>query len=108
MLPAFHRGVWKKNKKACCFNKQNVKKANSNSHVLKTKFHKLQSLHSVYRHICTDGFNDEEKVGCAFSTNNFSKTLRPPDSVAIFTVQIKAVEVALEFYKTPPINKYVI
>ena len=41
---------------------------------LKTKFHELQSRFSDYQHISTDGSKDEEKDGCAFTTNNFSKT----------------------------------
>ena len=48
------------------------------------------------------------KVGCAFTTNNFSKPLRLPDGASSFTTEIKVFEQALEFIKTYPDNKFII
>ena len=90
------------------FDLHNGNKSKSNPHVLKTKFHELQARYSDYQHIYTDGSKDEEKFGCAFTTNNFSKTLRLPNGSSIFTAEIKAVELALEFIKTNPDNKFII
>ena len=78
------------------FNIHNGNKSNSNPHILKAKFHELQSRYSDYQHIYTDGSKDEVGVGCAFTINNFSKSLRLRYG-ALFTAKIKAVELALEF-----------
>ena len=88
------------------FDLHNGNKSKSNPHVFKTKFDELQTRYSDYQHIYTDGSKDEEKVGCAFTTNNFSKTLRLPDGASIFPAEIKAVVLALEFIKTNPDNKF--
>ena len=98
---------WCLKKPTVIFDLHNGNKSKSNPHVLKAKFHELQARYSDYQHIYTDGSKDEEKVGCAFTTNNFSKTLRLPDGASIFTAEIKAVELALEFIKTNPDNKFI-
>ena len=41
------------------------KKSESNPHILKQIFHKLQSYYSDHEHIYPDGSKNEEKVGCA-------------------------------------------
>ena len=95
---------WCLKKPTDIFDLHNGNKSKSNPHVLKTRFHELQFRYSDYQHIYTDGSKDEHKVDCAFATNNFSKTLRLPDGASIFTAEIKAVELALEFIKTKPDN----
>ena len=99
---------WCLKKPTVIFDLHNGNKSKSNPHFLKTKIHELQARYSDYHHIYTDGSKDKDKVGCAFTTNYFSKTLRLPDGASIFTAEIKAVKLALEFFKTNPDNKFII
>ena len=99
---------WCLKKPTVIFDLHNGNKSKSNPPVSETKFHELQSRYSDYQHIYTVGSIDEEKVGCAFTTNYFSKTLQLPDGASIFTTEIKAVELASELIKTNPDNKFII
>ena len=90
-------------------NKPKGKKSESNPHLLKEKFHELQSNYSDYEHIFTDGSKEETKVGCAAATYNDCKQMRIPDGSSVFTAEAKAIDLALDFVKNcNNTNKFVI
>ena len=60
-----------------------------------------------YKHIYTDGFKDNMKVGCAVICNNLSETMRIPDGFSIFTAE--AIDLALDLIADcETYNKFVI
>ena len=76
------------------------KKSESNPHLLKQNFHDLQSFYSDHEHICTDGSEDGEKVGCAAAKYDDCKQIRIPDGSSVFTAEAKAIDLALDFVNT--------
>ena len=62
-----------------------LEKSESNPHILKDDFRKLQSLYKNCQQIYTDGSKEESKVGCAVISDNHSNMQRIPDDSSIFT-----------------------
>ena len=72
------------------------KKSESNPHLLKQNFHKLQSYYSNHEHIYTDVSKDKEKVGCAVVKYDDCTKMRIPDGSSVFTAEAKAIDLALD------------
>ena len=84
-------------------------KSESNPHILKDDFRRLQSRYKNYQHIYTDGSKEDSKVGCAVISGNHSNMQRIPDDSSIFTAEAKAVDQALDFIRTCETNnKFII
>ena len=75
------------------------KKSESNPHILKDDFSRLQSRYKNYQQIYTDGSKEDSKVGCAVISGNPSNMQRISDDSSVFTAEAKAVDLALVFYK---------
>ena len=75
-------------------------KSESNPHILKEDFRKLQSHYKNYQQIYTDGSKEDSKVGYAVLSDNHSNMQRIPDDSSIFTAEAKAVDLALDFIST--------
>ena len=85
------------------------KKSESNPHILKDDFRKMQSRYKNYQQINTDGSKEDSKVGCAVISDNHSNMQRIPDDSSIFTVEAKAIDLALDFISTCDANnKFII
>ena len=85
------------------------KKSESNSHILKDDFRKLQSRYKNYQQIYTDGSKEDSKVGRAVISDNHSDMQRIPDDSLFFTAEAKAIDLALDFISTCDANnKFVI
>ena len=79
------------------------KKSESNPHILKDNFRKMQSSYKNYQQIYTDGSKEDSKVGCAVISDNHSNMQRIPDDSSIFTAK------ALDFISTCDANnKFII
>ena len=76
------------------------KKSESNPHILKDDFRKLQSRYKNYQQIYTDVSREDSKVGCAVISENRSNMQHIPDDSSIFTAEAKAVDLALDFIST--------
>ena len=72
-------------------------KSESNPHILKDGFRRLQSRYKNYQEVYTDGSKEDSKVGCAVISNTHSNMQRIPDDSSIFTAEAKAVDLALDF-----------
>ena len=55
------------------FDLHSWKKSESNPHILKADFRKLQSRYKNYQQIYTDRSKEDSKVGCAVKSDNHSK-----------------------------------
>ena len=82
------------------FDLHSEKKSESNPHILKDDFRKMQSRYKNYQQIYTDGSKEDSKVGCAVISDNHSNMQRIPDDSSIFTAEAKAIDIALDL--SPP------
>ena len=64
------------------------KKSESNPHILKDDFRKMQSRYKNYQQIYTDG----SKVGSSVISDNHRNMQRIPDDSSIFTAEAKAID----------------
>ena len=91
------------------FDLHSGKKSESNPHILKDDFRKMQSRYKNYQQIYTDGSKEDSKVGCAVISDNHSNMQRIPDDSSIFTAEDKAIDLALDFISTcDASNKFII
>ena len=91
------------------FDLHSGKKSESNPHILKDDFRRLQSRYKNYQQVYTDGSKEDSKVGCAVISDNHSNMQRIPDDSSIFTAEAKAVNLALDFNSTCDANnKFII
>ena len=75
-------------------------KSESNPHILKDDFRRLQSRYKNYQQVYTNGSKEDSKVGCAVISDNHSNMQRIPVDSSIFTAEAKAVDLALDFIRT--------
>ena len=71
------------------FDLHSGKKSESNPHILKDDFRRLQSRYKNYQQVYTDGSKEDSKVGCAVIPGNHSNMQRIPDYSSIFTAEAK-------------------
>ena len=91
------------------FDLHSGKKSESNPHILKNDFRKMQSRYKNYQQIYTDGSKEDSKVGCAVISDNHSNMQRIPDDSSIFTAEAKAIDLALDFISSCDANnKFII
>ena len=91
------------------FDLHSGKKSESNPHILKDDFRKLQSSYENYQQIYTDESKEDSKVGCAVISGNHCNMQCIPDDPSIFTTDAKAVDLALDFIRTCDTNnKFII
>ena len=91
------------------FHLHSGKKSESNPHMLKDDFRRLQSRYKNYQQVYTDGSKEDSKVGCAIISGNHSNMTRLPDCSSVFTAEAKAVDLYLDFIRTCDTNsKFII
>ena len=84
-------------------------KSESNPHILKDDFRRLQSRYKNYQQVYTNESKEDSKVGCAVISKNHSNMQRLPDDSSIFTAEAKVVDLALDFISTCDANnKFII
>ena len=86
------------------FNLHSGKKSESNPHILKDDFRMLQTLYKKYQQVYTDGSKEDSKVGCAVISDNHSNMQRILNGSSTFTVEAKAVDPALDFFRISDTN----
>ena len=65
------------------FDLHSRKNSESNPHILKDDFRKIQSRYKNYQQIYTDGSKEDSKVGCAVISDNHNNMQRIPDDSSI-------------------------
>ena len=58
--------------------------------------------------IYTDGSKQDENVACAVISPNFTDSKRLPDNSSIFTVEAKAIDIALYHIRVQPEKQFII
>ena len=86
------------------FDLHSGKKSESNPHIFKDDFRKMQSRYKNYQQIHTDGSKEDSKVCCAVISDNHNNVQRIPDDSSIFTAEAKAIDLALDFISTCDAN----
>ena len=86
------------------FDLHSGKKSESNPHIFKDYFRRLQSCYKNYQHIYTDESKEDLKVGCAVISGNHCNMQCIPEDSSIFTAEAKAVDLALDFIRTCDTN----
>ena len=91
------------------FDLHSGKKSESNPHILKDDFGKMQSRYRGCRQVCTGGSKEDSRVGCAVVSGSHGDVQRIPDDSSIFTAEAKAIDLALDFISTcDTYNKFVV
>ena len=86
-----------------------MEKSESNPHILKNDFRRLQSRYKNYQPVYTDGSKEDSKVGCAVISGNHSHMQHIPGESSIYTAEAKAADLALDFIRTCHTNnKFII
>ena len=76
------------------------KKSSTDPLIFKTKFNEIKDRYSRYPNfefIYTDGSKDAGRVAAAAVADQETKTCRLPDQSSIFTAELKAIELALDY-----------
>ena len=73
------------------FDLHSGKKSESNPHMLKDDFRKMQSRYKNCQQIYTDGSKEGSKIGCAVISDNHSNMQRIPDHSSIFTAEVQLI-----------------
>ena len=84
--------VWCVKQPEILFNLHSGKKSDSNPHILKDDFRRMQICFKNYQQVYTDGSNEDSKVGCTVISGNHSSMQSIPNVSSIFTAEAKAVE----------------
>ena len=91
------------------FDLHSGKTSESNPHMLKDDFRRLQSRYKNYQQVYTYGSKEDSKVGCAVTSGNHSNMQRIPDDSSIFAAEAKAVDLASDVIRTCDTNnKFII
>ena len=73
------------------FDLHSGKNSESNPHISKDDFRKMQSRYKNYQQIYTDGSKEDSECGCAVKSDNHSNIQRIPDDSSIFTAEANAI-----------------
>ena len=84
------------------------KKETTDSSIFRTKFQELSSKYPDFQHIYTDGSKDGPNVASACVSRNHTRKCRLPDNASIFTAEIQAINMALDYIKDANLSKVLI
>ena len=73
------------------FDLRSRKQSESNSHILKDYFRRLQNRYKNYQQVYTDESKEYSKDGCAVISSNHINMQRIPVDSSMFTAEAKAV-----------------
>ena len=84
------------------------KKADTNPLVYKSLFLEMCEAYSNFVQLFTDGSKDGEKVSCAVVTPSFTYSQRLPGELSIFSAELHAIRVAVDFCEMSDKEDFVI
>ena len=84
------------------------KKSEVESHIFKNEFLEINSKYKHNLSIYTDSSKQDKKVACAVISPNFTDNIRLPDNSSIFTVEAKAVDIALYHIRDQSEKQFII
>ena len=84
------------------------KKETTDSYIFRTKFQELSSQYPDFQHIYTDGSKDGSNVASACVSRTHTRKYRLPDNASIFTAEIQAINMALDYINDDNLSKVLI
>ena len=84
------------------------KKETTDSSIFRTKFQELPSEYPDFQHKYTDGSKDGPNVASTCVSQNHTRKCRLPDNASIFTAEIQAINMALDYIKDANVSKVLI
>ena len=78
------------------------------SHIFKNEFLEIKSNYKHYLSISTDGSKQDEKVACSVTSPDFTDSIRLLDNSSIFTVEAKAIDIALYHIRNQSEKQFII
>ena len=84
------------------------KKETTDSSIFRAKFQELSSQYPDFQHIYTDGPKDGPNVASACVSRTHNRKCLLPDNASIFTAEIQAINMALDYIKDANLSKVVI
>ena len=85
-----------------------VKKVDTNPLVFQGLFNDVQDKKIDHQFLYTDGSKDDHKVGCAVVSNFNIVKRRLPGQASIYTAELCAIQLALDFVNNSNEDKYII
>ena len=76
--------------------------------IFRAKFQELSSQYPDFQHIYTDGSKDRPKVASACVSRTHTRKCRLPDNASMFTAEIQAISMALDYKKDANLSKIII
>ena len=84
------------------------KKETTDSSIFRAKFQEFSSQYPDFQHIYTDGSKDGSNVASACVSRTHTLKCRLPDNASIFTAEIQAINMALDYIKDANLSKVLI
>lgn len=84
------------------------KKSSTDTSVFKLKFQEIVSKYPNYNHIYTDGSKDGPRVASACVSRAHTLKCRLPDNASIFTAEVQAIDMALDYAVDEKLSKIII
>ena len=84
------------------------KKETTDSSIFRAKFQELSPEYTDFQHIYTDGSKDGQNVASACVSQTHTRKCRLPDNASIFTAEIQAINMALDYIKDANLSKVLI
>ena len=90
------------------FNLHSGNKSTTDPNLFKVKFYEMLEIYTDHTCIYTDGSKDENRVSSAAVTGQTVKQCRLPGCASVFTAELQAIHLALDFIETCQDTKFVI
>ena len=87
---------WTMHHPKVCLDLSVLTKKDTPYHVYIQKFNEIKDEYSYYNPIYTDGSKDNDRFGCGLVINNLFIKQRLPSNTFIFTVEVTAIDLALD------------
>jgi len=86
-----------------CFHKEDTP-----PEIYRSRFHELCSYYDGFRRLYADGSKIGDQVASAVVARNSTKTVRLPDRASIFTAEIYAITLAMDFIRHSKDTKFIV
>ena len=100
--------VWDSEPIPVNFSLSEYDKSSTSSDVFRGKFNELKRKYTDFCEMYTDGSKADEKVASAAVTPYGNKVTRLRDGCSVFSAEIEAINLALEFVKVSTVKQFVI
>jgi len=90
------------------FDIHHFRKEDTPPEIYRSRFHELCSYYDGFCRLYTDGSKIGDQVASAAVARNFTKTVRLPDRASIFTAELYAITLAMDFIRHSKDTKFIV